>query len=130
MQKSEEQRNVFVSFDTNDEFVARLLAIQAKNDKFKFTFRDYSVKRPFDVKWKSRVREKLRLVSAVIVAIGAKTHTREAVDWEIKEAYEQGKTVLCVRLYRGKGHKIPPAIRPGTRVISWTAEAIRGALSR
>ena len=112
----------------DDEAQVRLLTYQAKDDKFKFSFRDYSVKEEFDEKWKSQVREKLRLVSAVIVAIGERTHKRNAVDWEIREAYKQGKTVLCVRLYRDKGHKIPPAVRPDTKVINWNAEEIRRAL--
>ena len=128
--KGGEDRNVFVSFDMDDEAQVRLLTYQAKDDKFKFSFRDYSVKEPFDDKWKRRVREKLRLVSAVIVAIGAKTHESDAVDWEIKEAYSQGKTVLGVRLHRSKKHKTPPAVRPGTKVVNWDAEEINRALSQ
>lgn len=114
----------------DDEPQVRLLAYQAKDDRFEFTFRDYSVKEPFDEKWKSQVREKLRLVSAVIVAIGAKTHESGAVDWEIKEAYGQEKLVIGVRLYRGRGDKVPPAVRAGAKIVNWTAKEIGGALSQ
>lgn len=113
-----------------DEAQVRLLIHQAKNDRFKFSFRDYSVKEPFDKNWESQMREKLRLVSAVIVAIGAKTHESGAVGKEIRAAYDQDKTVICVRLYRDKKHKIPPAVRPGTEVINWDAEEINRALSQ
>lgn len=130
MEKGEAERNVFVSFDVDDEAQVRLLTYQARDDKFKFSFRDYSVKVPFDEKWKSQVREKLRLVSAVIVAIGENTHASGAVGWEIKEAYDQSKTVLCVRLYRDKSHKIPPAIRRDTKIVNWNAEEIAEALSQ
>ena len=129
MQKGEAKRNVFVSFEMGDEAQVRLLAYQARSDKFKFTFRDYSVKDPFDEKWKSQVREKMRLVSAVIVAIGEKTHESTPVDWEIKEAYKQDKKVVGVRIYRDAGHRVPPAVRPGTEIINWNAEDIASALS-
>ena len=129
MQKEAAQRNVFVSFQVDDEAQVRLLAYQARSDKFEFTFRDYSVKDPFDEKWKSQVREKMRLVSAVIVAIGEKTYESEPVDWEIKEAYKQDKKVVGVRIYRDAGHRVPPAVRPGTEIINWNAEDIASALS-
>lgn len=129
MQKEAAQRNVFVSFEMGDEAQVRLLAYQARSDKFEFTFRDYSVKDPFDEKWKSQVREKMRLVSAVIVAIGEKTYESEPVDWEIKEAYKQDKKVVGVRIYRDAGHRVPPAVRPGTEIINWNAEDIASALS-
>ena len=106
------------------------MASRVKNDKFEFIFRDYSVKGPFDKNWESQMRERLRLVSAVIVAVGAKTHESDAVGKEIRAAYDQGKTVLCVRLYRGEKHKIPPAVRPGTEVVNWDAEEINRALSQ
>ena len=38
-------RNVFISFDVDDEGMVNLLRHQAKNDRFPFEFRDYSVKR-------------------------------------------------------------------------------------
>ena len=113
-----------------DEAQVRLLAYQAKDDKFEFTFRDYSVKEPFDEKWKTQVREKLHLVSAVMVAIGAKTHESGAVDWEIKEAYDQEKLVFGVRLYRDRGDKVPPAIQADAKIVNWTAKEISGALSQ
>lgn len=118
-----------MSFDVDDEAQVRLLTYQAGDDKFEFSFRDYSVKEPFDEKWRSKVREKMRLVSAVIVAVGEDTHASGAVGWEIEEAYKQDKKVLCVRLYRDKGHKIPTAIQPGTEIVNWNAKEIAGALS-
>ena len=39
-----EQRNVFISFDMDDERMINLLRSQAKDERFPFAFRDYSVK--------------------------------------------------------------------------------------
>ena len=68
-----------------------LLRSQAKDYRFPFEFRDYSVKVPFESGWKDEVRNLISLSSAAIVAIGRNTHRSRAVNWEIREAYRQGK---------------------------------------
>src|SRR5438552_6580944 len=49
-------RNVFISFSVADEAQVNLLRSQAKDPRFRLEFRDYSVKEPFDEKWKSNCR--------------------------------------------------------------------------
>lgn len=120
------QRNVFISFDVDeDKAQVRLLASQARDDRFPFRFRDYSVKVRFEEKWKQGVREKISQTSAVIVAIGGETHESTAVDWEIKEAHRQGKKVIGVRLYKDKNHRVPEALKKyGDKVVTWNAKQI------
>ena len=120
------QRNVFISFDVDeDKPQVRLLASQAKDDRFPFHFRDYSVKEPFEEKWKQGVREKISQTSAVIVAVGEKTHESSAVDWEIREAHRQGKKVIGVRLHKSESHRVPKAMREyGYKVVDWNAKQI------
>ena len=120
------QRNVFISFDVDeDKPQVKLLASQAKDERFPFHFRDYSVKEPFEEKWKQGVREKISQTSAVIVAIGEKTHESSAVDWEIREAHRQGKKVIGVRLYKDENHRVPKAMRDhGDKVVDWNAKQI------
>ena len=103
-------RNVFISFDVDDEGMVNLLRHQAKDERFPFRFRDYSVKDPFEEGWKDEVSNLISLSSAVIVAIGKHTHKSKAVSWEIKEAYRQDKMVVGIRLHRDKRHKIPSAM--------------------
>ena len=129
---SDYQRNVFVSYDMdNDKGMVSLLINQAKDDRFPFVFRDYSVKEPYEEKWKSHVRTKISQTSAVIVGIGKKTHSSKAIDWEIREAHRQGKKVIGVRLQSDQNHKIPSALKEhGDRVINWKAENITKELDR
>ena len=94
------KRNVFISFDVDDEGMVNLLRHQAKDERFPFEFRDYSVKDPFEREWKGEVRNLISLSSAVIVAIGKHTHRSKAVNCEIDEAYRQGKIVVGMRLHR------------------------------
>ena len=113
-------RNVFISFHIEDEDQVQLLRHQSKDNEFNLHFRDYSVKEPFDEKWKTNCREKIAQTSAMIVMIGPETASREAVDWEIREAIKQGKKVIGVRIYKDENHRIPSALRVhNCPVVKW-----------
>jgi len=119
------QRNVFISFDMDDVGMVTLLRNQAKDDRFPFEFRDYSVKEPFESKWKSNVCDRIEQTSAFFVAIGENTHKSEAVDWEIREAHKQGKRIVGIRLQRDKNHTVPKALQEhGDKVIYWDTKKI------
>ena len=119
-------RNVFINFDVDDEGMVNLLRHQAKNDRFPFEFRDYSVKDPFEEGWKDEVSNLISLSSAAIVAIGENTHESKAVNWEIDEAHYQGKMVIGILLHRDEEHEIPPAMYEDDDITYWdTAEIAR-----
>lgn len=121
-------RNVFISFDAEDRGMINLLRSQAKDCRFPFEFRDYSVKVPFESGWKDEVRNLISLSSAAIVAIGRNTHRSRAVNWEIREAYRQGKMVAGVRLHRNSRLRTPPAMDPADRIIPWNTDRIADIL--
>lgn len=125
------QRNVFISFDINDQGPVNLLRNQAKDDRFPFEFRDYSVKEPFEEKWKTRVKEKIEQTSAVVVMIGPDTVNSKAVDWEIREAHRQNKKVIGVRIHKNENHPVPAAIQEhGDQVINWDTKKLATLLNR
>ena len=124
-------RNVFVSFNMDDEAQVKLLTTQAKDEKFDLEFRDYSVKEPFDEKWRAKVRERIKLTSATIVMIGPETANRPAVNYEIEESYRQGKKVIGVRIYKNKDHPIPKAmIEHNAPIINWRLTNIQNELDK
>jgi len=119
------QRNVFISFAIEDENQVNLLRSQAKDDRFDFQFRDYSIKQPFDEAWKTQCKEVIALTSVVIVAIGETTADSDAVDWEIREAHRQGKKVIGMRLHKTENHRIPRALQEfGDKIIDWKADQL------
>jgi len=119
-------KNVFISFHMDDEPQVQLIREQAKSDRFDLEFHDYSIKEPFDERWKTRCRERLDQCSVVVVAIGEKTYRREAVLWEIETAYSLGKKVIGVRIYRDKNHPIPePMRRNKTKVMNWNIDELQ-----
>jgi len=118
-------RNVFISFHIDDEAQVNLLRAQAKSEQFEIEFRDYSVKEPFDEKWKTNCRERIGQTSALICMIGGETAQREAVNWEIEEAYRQGKKVIGVRIYRDRNHAVPkPLLEHGASIVEWNLAKI------
>jgi len=121
-------RNVFISFDVDDEGMVDLLRMQAKSDRFPFVFRDYSVKEPFEYSWKREVRRLIHQSSAVIVAIGRNTYKSKAVNWEIEEAHRQNKLVIGVRLHRNRRHRIPCAMDEYDEITYWNTHDIADIL--
>lgn len=119
---------VFISFHIDNEAQVNLLRYQAKNsDTLEFT--DYSVKEPFDDKWKTRCTERIRQSTVVVIAIGEHTHEREAVLWEIRKAHELGKPVIGMRIHGEKNHKIPaPMKEHGDKVVSWKLSVLQSEL--
>ncbi len=122
-------RNVFISFNTDDEWSVNLLRSQAKDERFDVYFRDYSIKDPFDTAWRSQAKEIIDKTSTMIVMIGSKTTSREAVDWEIREAHKQGKRVIGVRIHKDKNHPIPEEMKKhGDQVINWDLKKLKELL--
>ena len=127
----EGRKRVFISFRVDDESQVDLLRHQAKDDRFGIDFVDYSVKEPFDEKWKTQCTERIRQSSVIIVAIGSETYSREAVLWEINKAYELGKPVIGMRIYKDENHRIPELMRQNNaKIITWNMEEIQKELDK
>ena len=124
-------RNVFISFHVDDEHYVDLLRHQAKDNQFGLRFRDYSVKEPFDERWKTQCKERIAQTSALVCMIGSETANRKAVDWEIREAHRQGKKVIGVRVQRNANHPIPQAlIDTDAEIVDWNLARISKKLEK
>jgi hypothetical protein len=128
-EKKTSTRNVFISFHSEDEWAVNLLRSQAKDQRFDVSFRDYSIKEPFDSAWKSQAKDIIDQTSVMIVMIGEDTASREAVNWEIREAHKQGKRVIGVRIHKDANHEIPDEIKNhGDPVINWSIQELQKLL--
>lgn len=128
-EKQKKLRNVFISFKLEDEAQVNLFRHQAR-EGLGVEFRDYSVKEPFDEKWKTNCKERISQTSAVVIFVGPETAQSEPVKWEIEEAYRQNKKVIAVRIYKDRNYPLPePLIRHNTRVINWDNSEISRFLS-
>jgi hypothetical protein len=123
--KAAHTRNVFISFHVEDESQVNLLREQAKSDRYDIDFRDYSVKEPFDEKWKTECRERISQTSVTVCMIGEKTAEREAVIWELEESYRQGKKVIGVKIHKDKDYPIPrPLVENNAPIVEWDLKKI------
>ena len=122
---------MFISIHTEDEAQVNLLRSQAKKHDQNVEFRDYSIKEPFDEKWKTQAKERISQTSATIVMIGPGTSNRDAVNWEIEESYRQGKKVVGVRIYRDRNDPVPQGLKDHRApVVDWDLTKIQQHLDK
>jgi hypothetical protein len=77
------------------------------------------------------LRMKMSWAGTVIVLVGKETHTRPWVDWEIKEANKQGKSIIGV-YENGLKDKVelPPALdQYATSIVGWDNNSIINAIN-
>jgi len=118
-------KRVFISFHMDDLYAKTLLVSQAKSDRFQLEFTDYSLSEPFDEKWKTQCRERIKQTSVTICLVGEKTSLREAVNWELNTSYDLGHKVLGIRIHRDRYHNVPlPILRNGSKILYWNINDI------
>ena len=108
----------FVSFEMEDKWARDFLVEQAKNKKNDIEFYDYSVKDPFESKWKTECKKRIAMTKGTIVLVGPTTSKSEAVLWEIAESNRQDHYIFGVQINRDRTHTIPSGL-PHKNVIRW-----------
>ena len=115
---------LFVSFAVEDARYRDLLKGQAKNDDSPFDFVDMSVNEPWDDKWKTRCRTKIKGCDGVIALLSKKTWNADGARWEMKCAVEEGIPIVGVHIHKDDKGAIPPELA-GKKVIEWTWAGIK-----
>src|SRR3954468_12768946 len=80
---------IFISFAAEDITYRDFLIGQARNQKCPFEFEDMSLAEPFDDKWKTRCREKIKECHGFIVLLSRHTWRARGARWEISCAREE-----------------------------------------
>lgn len=106
-----------------DKWARDFLVQQAKDKKNDIEFHDYSVKDPFDSKWKSECTKRIARTRGTIVLVGVTTSKSDAVLWEIAEAIRQKHYIFGIQINKDKTHSIPVGL-PSKNVIRWDFEQI------
>lgn len=116
-----QQNRIFVCFAVEDTWARDFLVGQARNDDSPFEFVDMSVKEPWDDKWKTRCRSKIRGCDGVIVMLTWNTLGAEGALWEMQCAIEQGIPIIGVIAEGDNPPRIPYVLADnGVHVIDWT----------
>lgn len=113
----------FISFAAEDKTYRDLLIGQAKNPNSLIEIADWSVQEPFDEKWKTQCRERIKKSQQMIVLISKTTHKADGACWEIATAKEEGIPVFGVYINKDDKSQIPKELA-GKSVIEWTWDGI------
>lgn len=89
-------KRIFVSFAIEDENLRDLLKGQARNQNSPFEFVDMSVKEPWDSKWKTNCRIRIKGCDGVISIITRNTKNADGQIWEMKCAKEEGIPIIGI----------------------------------
>lgn len=109
---------IFISFAKEDVRYRNFLVAQAKNEDAPFEFVDMSLQEPFDSKWKTRCRERIKSCHGFIALLSKKTWRAEGARWESRCAHEEGLPILGIHIHADDKGAIPPELQ-GHRVIEW-----------
>lgn len=122
-------KNVFIShYHKDDEYVQRLKrrfaekGYQLKNSSIDSTKHKSRTKKPSDAVVKRLLRMRINWAGVFICLIGDRTHTREWVDYEIKQAREKGKKIIGVYTHGSKGADLPDELNiSGSLLFGWNS---------
>ena len=82
-------KRVFIAFAIEDEATKILLTGQATNKNIPFDFVDMSVKQPWDEKWKTNCRTRIKGCDGFIALISKNTKKASGELWEIDCAKDE-----------------------------------------
>lgn len=111
-------KRVFIAFAVEDETFRGFVVGQSKLDKSPFEFFDMSVKEPWDEKWKTNCRTRIRSCDGVIALISKNTPKADGQLWEIQCAYDEKKPVML--MYVNENRPTLPALFKDRRINVWS----------
>ncbi|HSS41880.1 MAG TPA: TIR domain-containing protein [Solirubrobacterales bacterium] len=117
----------FVSFEMEDRWARDFLAQHARDKRIPFEFLDYSIKEPFESKWKTNARARIGITKGTIVLIGPSTARADAVLWEINETLRQGHPLFGIQINKDRTYQTPAGV---SRVVRWNFQMIAAELAR
>jgi hypothetical protein len=115
---------IFVSFGIEDKTYRDFLVGQAKNKKSPFEFVDMSAKEPWDEKWKTNCRTRIKGCDGVIALISKNTVNADGALWEVCCAKDENVPVRGVYCTKDNRPVMLPAEFAGVKVIEWDWDII------
>jgi hypothetical protein len=119
---------IFISFAMEDKWARDYLVGQAKNEKSPFEFVNMSVNEPWDEKWKSQCRTRIKGCDGMIATVSKDTAKGAGALWEVKAAKEEGVPVIGIYTTPDDRPSTLPAEFSGVRVVGWTWPNIKSFL--
>ena len=114
-------KSAFISFDYDhdNELRGDLVAQAGKSDS-PFSITDWSVKEPFDGKWREKVRDLINRSDLTIVICGEHTHQAKGVEGEVTMVQQARKPYFLLKGRRDKTCTRPKSAPKRKKVHPWT----------
>jgi len=119
---------IFIAFAVEDKWAREYLVGQARNDKSPFEFINMSVNEPWDERWKTQCRSRIRGCDGMIALVSKNTKSASGALWEIKTAKEEQVPVRGVYTTVDDRPATLPSELSGVRVVAWTWDNIKAFL--
>ena len=119
---------IFTSFAIEDKWAKEYIVGQAKNDKSPFEFINMAVNEPFDEKWKTQCRSRIKGCDGMIALVSKNTALADGAIWEVKTAKEEGVPVIAIYTTIEDRPATLPSEYTGVKKIAWTWEGIKAFL--
>jgi hypothetical protein len=113
-------KRIFVAFAKEDEWARNYIVGQAKNERSPFELVDMSVKQPYEEKWRTQCRTRIRGCDGAIALISKNTKNAGGQLWEIKCCLEDGIPIRGFYTTTDDRPATLPAALNGIRVVAWT----------
>ncbi|MBK7538030.1 MAG: hypothetical protein IPI49_22185 [Myxococcales bacterium] len=118
------KKRVFIAFAIEDKTSRDFLVGQSKNESTPFEFVDMSVKEPWDEKWKTNCRSRIKGCDGVIVLVSKNTTKGDGALWEASCAKAEGRRLLGVYCSADNRPTSLPAELSGIKIVNWTWDNI------
>ena len=87
-----------------------------------------SVNEPFDEKWKTQCRSRIKGCDGVIAFVSKNTAKAIGAIWEVKTAKEEGVSVIAMYMTTEDRPATLPAEYTGVKKVAWTWDNIKSFL--
>ena len=121
-------KRIFIAFAIEDERYRDFLKGQANNENSPFEFTDMSANAPWDEKWKTNCRRRIRGCDGVIGLISKNTPRATGQLWELQCSYDEGKPVMP--MWISDDRPSLPAPLKDKRINIWSWDNIKTFISK
>lgn len=119
---------IFISFAIEDKWAKEYLVGQAKNAKSPFEFINMSINEPFDEKWKTQCRTRIKGCDGMIAFVSKNTAKADGAIWEVKTSKEEGVPGIAVYTTADNRPTTLPAEYSNVKKYDWTWANIKAFL--
>jgi len=119
---------IFTAFAYEDKWARDYMVGQAKNEKTPFEFVDMSLSEPFDEKWKTQCRSRIKGCDGMIALVSKNTKNGTGALWEIRTAKDENVPVRGIYTTSEDRPASLPSEFSGISVVSWSWANIKAFL--